>query len=77
MEIKPTKLETAKQDLLKSINSIVDSEEILIEHALERVVNTEIVSNINLPQTANSAVDGYGVLAETLHNNHKTEFDIA
>ena len=34
MEIKPTKLETAKQDLLKSINSIVDSEEILIEHAL-------------------------------------------
>lgn len=77
MEIKPTKLETAKRDLLKSINSIVESEEILIEHSLERIVKTEIVSNINLPQTANSAVDGYGVLAETLHSNHKTEFDVA
>ena len=48
MEIKPTKLETAKRDLLKSINSIVESEEILIEHSLERIVKTEIVSNIKL-----------------------------
>ena len=73
---KPTKLQTAKADLLKVIYCKNNNEEISIEKTRERVNYNQIISKINLPSTANSAVDGYGILAETLNENKNIEFQV-
>ena len=77
MSITPTKLEIAR-DLLK--DSILEKDEkiqSLIHKAQERINYKTIKSRLNLPATANSAVDGYGILHKTFVNNPKTEFQIA
>ena len=73
---KPTKLQTAKANLLKVIYCKNNNEEISIENTRERVNYNEVISKINLPSTANSAVDGYGILAETLNENKNIEFQV-
>ena len=76
MSITPTKLEIAR-DLLK--DSIIEKDEkiqSLIHKAQERINYKTIKSRINLPSTANSAVDGYGILHHTYINNPKTEFEV-
>ena len=74
MLIKPTKLEIAKAQLLKSINLNTNNIEVPLEKASERITNKKIDSKLNLPSTANSAVDGYGILSATYFNNPNTEF---
>ena len=77
MSITPTKLEIAR-DLLKE--SIVEKDkktQSLIHKAQERLNYRTIKSRLNLPATANSAVDGYGILHQTFLNNPETEFEIA
>ena len=74
MLIKPTKLEIAKAQLLKSISLNTNNIEIPLEKASERITNKKIDSKLNLPSTANSAVDGYGILSATYFNNPNTEF---
>ena len=77
MTITPTKLEIAR-DLLK--DSIIEKDEkiqTLIHKAQERINYKTIKSRINLPSTANSAVDGYGILHQTFLSNPETEFVIA
>ncbi len=77
MSINPTKLEIAR-DLLKQ--SIIEKDKktlSLIHKAQERINYKTIKSRFNLPATANSAVDGYGILYQTFLNNPKTEFEIA
>ena len=72
MSIKPTKLEIAR-DLLK--DSILEKDKKIqspIHKAQERINFKTIKSSLNLPATANSAVDGYGVLHKTFLNNPKT-----
>jgi len=76
MIIKPTKLETAKSDLLKLIQCKNNNEEISIKNIRERVNYNKVISQINLPSTANSAVDGYGILTETLNENNEAEFQV-
>jgi len=76
MIIKPTKLETAKSDLLKLIQCKNNNEEISIKNIIERVNYNKVISQINLPSTANSAVDGYGILTETLNENNEAEFQV-
>ena len=76
MSITPTKLEIAR-DLLK--DSIIEKDEkieSLIHKAQERINYKTIKSKINLPSTANSAVDGYGILHRTFLNNPKTKFEV-
>ena len=74
MLIKPTKLEIGKAQLLKSISLNTNNIEIPLEKASERITNKKIDSKLNLPSTANSAVDGYGILSATYFNNPNTEF---
>ena len=65
MSITPTKLEIAR-DLLKE--SIVEKDkktQLIIHKAQERINYKTIKSRLNLPTTANSAVDGYGILYQT------------
>ena len=76
MSITPTKLEIAR-DLLKE--SIVEKDkktQLIIHKAQERINYKTIKSRLNLPTTANSAVDGYGILYQTFLNNPESEFEI-
>ena len=77
MSITPTKLEIAR-DLLKE--TIVEKDkktQSIIHKAQERINYRTLKSRLNLPTTANSAVDGYGILYQTFLNNPETEFEIA
>ena len=76
MLIKPTKLEIAKAQLLKSISLNTNNIEIPLEKASERINYKKIDSKLNLPSTANSAVDGYGISSSTYFDNPNTEFTV-
>jgi molybdopterin molybdotransferase len=60
--------------LLKSIKLKKNVIEVPLQKALERISYKKIDSKLNLPSTANSAVDGYGISSATYFNNPKTEF---
>ena len=64
MGIKPIQLEIAKENLLNKIVPKTNNEKITLDKSKERISSDTITSNINLPSTANSAVDGYGFLSE-------------
>ena len=76
MLIKPTKLEHARVELLKSISLKKNAIEVLLENASERISNKKIDSKLNLPSTANSAVDGYGISSATFFDNPNTVFKV-
>ena len=76
MGIKPIQLEIAKKTLLNDIVPKTDNENIILDQSIIRISSDTITSNINLPSTANSAVDGYGFLAKTLHENINVEFEV-
>lgn len=76
MSITPTKLEIARDLLKDSILKKDKKIQSLIHKAQERINYKTIKSRLNLPSTANSAVDGYGILHHTYINNPKTEFEV-
>ena len=76
MLIKPTKLEHARVELLKSISLKKNAVEVPLEKASERISNKKIDSKLNLPSTANSAVDGYGISSATYFDNPNTVFEV-
>ena len=76
MLIKPTKLEHARVELLKSISLKKNAVEVPLEKASERISNKKIDSKLNLPSTANSAVDGYGISSATFFDNPNTLFKV-
>ena len=76
MLIKPTKLEHARVELLKSISLKKNAVDVPLEKASERISNKKIDSKLNLPSTANSAVDGYGISSATFFDNPNTVFKV-
>ena len=73
---KLTKLETAKNKLIKLISSKNCKTKVSVNEATQRINYNLIKSTINLPETLNSAVDGYGILHKSLIKNPKTEFEV-
>ena len=77
MEARLTKMEKARKLLAKSINfKIQDIEKLRVKDALGRVSSKTIKSKFNLPQTKNSAVDGFAVSSKDILNNDKQKFEI-
>ena len=76
MSVTPLKLEIAKDLLIKSVVEKDKKTQIHIYKAEERINFKTIKSRLNLPATANSAVDGYGILHRTYLNKPKTEFEV-
>ena len=76
MFIKPTKLEHARVELLKSIKLKKNVIEVPLQKATERISYIKINSKLNLPSTTNSAVDGYGIASATYFANPKTEISV-
>ena len=76
MSIKPTKLEDAKNKLIKKIalkNKII---KLPIQSSINRISASSIKSKINLPSTTNSAVDGYGILYKTFLADPNFKFSV-
>ena len=66
----------ARKELLKEINSIKTFEEIDLIESLNRFLAKDYLSRFNLPQTDNSAVDGYGINFSFFKNNPKHLFTV-
>jgi len=77
MEVILTKIDKARELLTKSINfKIEDTEKLSVKDSLDRVSSKTIKSKFNLPQTKNSAVDGFAISFKDILNNKKQRFDI-
>lgn len=66
----------ALEQILKSINSVVESESLPIRDTLGRVIAKEIYSKINVPGHTNSAMDGYAVNGQELPTEGNQTFNI-
>lgn len=70
-------IEAARQKLLAEVNVNNFSTEVSLQKALMRINYKSIVSDIDLPSTTNSAVDGYGISSQTFFDNQKIKFRVA
>ena len=76
MLYKLTKLNTAKNRILKNIQPSNKKTKILLNEANQRFNYSTLKSNLNLPETLNSAVDGYGILYKSFLKNPKIKFKV-
>ena len=76
MVYKLTKLNTAINRILKNIQPLNKKTKLLLDEANERFNYNTLKSNLNLPETLNSAVDGYGISYKSFLKNPKTKFHI-
>ena len=77
MEVILTKIDEARKLLSRSINFKNEStEKLRVQDSLDRVSSKTIKSKFNLPQTKNSAVDGFAISLKDILNNEKQRFDI-
>jgi len=77
MHPETTPLDSARADLLNAITPRTAHEKVPLHVAIGRFVASDIISTVNLPSTANAAVDGYAIDAETLAANPDHLFPIA
>ena len=72
-----TKIDKARELLSKSINfKIEGTEKLDIQDSLGRVSSKSIKSKFNLPQTKNSAVDGFAITFKDIRNNEKQKYKV-
>src|SRR6056300_1400408 len=71
-----TNIEIARQKLLDSIKVNKGKKEVCLTKAFMRISYSLVESDFDLPSTANSAVDGYGISSQTLFDKPKTKFRI-
>tara|TARA_B100000579_G_scaffold242329_1_gene198703 strand:- start:505 stop:1734 length:1230 start_codon:yes stop_codon:yes gene_type:complete len=77
MEVVLTKIDEARKLLSRSINfKIEGTEKLRVQDSFDRVSSKTIKSKFNLPQTKNSAVDGFAISLKDILNNEKQRFDI-
>ena len=77
MEVVLTKIDEARKLLSRSINfKIEGTEKLRVQDTFDRVSSKTIKSKFNLPQTKNSAVDGFAISLKDILNNEKQRFDI-
>ncbi|WP_455203051.1 molybdopterin molybdotransferase MoeA [Kaarinaea lacus] len=67
-EYDPTILtvEQAQQRIANHLTPIISSEQVDIRRSLNRVLTTDVCSNMDIPPYANSAMDGYAVNSEDI-----------
>lgn len=61
--------EDACEQLLASVSCNLDSEEVPLASALDRILATDIRASVQVPSSDNSAMDGYAFHATDLDNN--------
>ena len=73
---KLTKLNTAKNRILKNIQPLNKKTKILLNESNKRFNYSTLKSDLSLPETHNSAVDGFGILHKSFLKNPKTKFKV-
>lgn len=68
--------EQAKQMLLDGTTSITEAQKVPLNRALERVLATEVIAPINVPQHDNSAMDGYALAFDKDNAEPNTTFAV-
>ncbi len=76
MAYKLTKLNTAINRILKNIQPLNKKIKISLDKANQRFNYNTLKSNLSLPETLNSAVDGYGVSYKSFLKNPKNKFHV-
>ena len=76
MVYKLTKLNTAINRILKNIQPLNKKTKILLDEANQRINYNTLKSNLSLPETLNSAVDGYAISYKSFLKNPKTKFHV-
>ncbi len=77
MKILLTKIDKARKILCKSINfKIEGTEKLSVKDSLDRVSSKTIRSKLNLPQTKNSAVDGFAISFKDILNNDNQKYKV-
>ena len=77
MELILTKIDKARELLSKSINfKMKGTERLSVQDSLGRVSSKTIKSKFNLPQTRNSAVDGFAISFKDIINNVKQRYEV-
>ena len=71
-----TTIEIARKKLLDSINILKGKTKVTLQKSLMRISCNLIESELDLPSTNNSAVDGYGISSKTYFDNPKTKFKV-
>jgi len=66
-------VEEAQQEIQSAMLPIIGSEEIPLNHALDRITADNIVAPINVPAFDNSAMDGYAFCAQDLASNEQLD----
>lgn len=61
-------LEQALNSLISHIKVVTETEKVLLEESLDRVIAEDIISPINVPSHDNSAMDGYALRFKDLKN---------
>lgn len=61
----------AIQAMLSTITSIQQTEKVPLEQGLGRVLAADVISTINVPPADNSAMDGYAMRSQDLHENNQ------
>ena len=71
-----TKLNTAINRILKNIQPLNKKTKILLDEANQRINYNTLKSNLNLPETLNSAVDGYAISHKSFLKTQKLNFKV-
>ncbi len=72
-----TRFDDALAQLLQHAKVVDEGEELPLNNALGRVLATDIISEINVPQTHCSAMDGYAIRISDLNNASVTHLAIS
>ena len=73
---KLTKLNIAKNRILRNIQPLNRNTQISLNECNQRINYNTLKSKLNLPETRNSAVDGYGISYKSFLNNPKNRFKV-
>ncbi len=69
-------VEQAKEILLKNINVVAETEEVVTLYSAGKILAQDVVSTIQIPPLDNSQMDGYAVNTEDFANG-KLEFEVS
>lgn len=61
----------ALNSMLAHVSALTDTESLLLEYGLGRILSQDLVSGIQVPPAANSAMDGYALRSQDLDSNQQ------
>ena len=77
IKVNGTTFDQARKLIINKVKPKINEEYLKINRCNSRVLLSNVISNVNLPQTNNSAVDGYGFNYKNYNNKNGSKFKIS